>query len=329
LFKLIGALESLKSADGLFPKHDRWSKIPVRSGRLKPFSMKRVFTVLAAEDSSNLRAFVAHRLALPEGRAVQQIEAGTVFVDGRRCRAAEARLVGGQKVTVHDLPDPSTIIARQPQVVHRDHDLAVLDKPAGMPSTLTRRGGEQSVEQVAQVLLGERARLLHRLDKGASGLLVVTRSACARRTLQQQLARRILVRRYFALVHGNPSRVRWTVDRPLLKQASRVIVSPVGKAAVTHLQLLARAGEITLLVATLETGRMHQIRVHLASEGLPLLGDTRYGGPLAPRLALHAHCVRFVQPRGSQIEVHSPLPSDLRRLLPKPLELLPVLPDAD
>jgi 23S rRNA pseudouridine1911/1915/1917 synthase len=165
----------------------------------------------------------------------------------------------------------------------------------------------------------ERPGVVHRLDKGTSGLLVVARTAGAYASLVGQLAARTVDRRYVALVRGAVADERGEVDAPIGRSArtpTRMAVSASGKPARTAYTVLERLGGTTLLSLTLRTGRTHQIRVHLAAIGHPVVGDERYGSPertLGPgRFFLHAGALAFDHPgTGERVSFSSPLPDDL------------------
>lgn len=288
--------------------------------------MKHVFTVLLQEQGVSLAALLAERVGCAPAEAVQRVAAGSVYVDGRRQRRLAQCLRAGQKIVAYD-PDakggsrPDANEGGQPAVPTRwacvDDHVIVLDKPPGTPSMPTRGGGSVSVADVLAERAGSEVRLLHRLDRQASGLLLASCRQDTRAMLAEQVRQHQLVRRYLAVVRGSPARHQWVIRAPIGRQKGRALVG--GGAAVrpaeTEVRLIERSGALCLLQVTPKTGRMHQIRAHLASEGLPLCGDDRYGGPAAPRLALHAHCLGFLHPTGGTVEVHSPMPPELRRLI--------------
>ena len=169
----------------------------------------------------------------------------------------------------------------------------------------------------------ERPGIVHRLDKGTSGLMVVAKEPMAYMDLVRQLQARTVVRRYVAFVHGKVPDERWTVNAPIGRDPlnrQRMAVLPDGKPAVTHFTCLERFGDFSSVRAELVTGRTHQIRVHMAHIGHPLVGDRRYGAPRDPALpdegiALHAYRLEFVHPRtGELLSFEADLPEDMRRL---------------
>ena len=300
--------------------------------------MKRVLNVLRDEAGRALAEVVADRLGTASD---QQIAEGRVWLDGKRCRNPKRLLRVGQRIIVHG--DASTVAApvapgdqardgeQEPAeappflIAYRDADLAIVDKPSGLPSIAPHSGGPNLADALPSIL-GSGAKLLHRLDTGASGLLLISLRAASRAFLAAQVIEHRLLRRYLALVAGHPSDAEQLIDLPLAARRAGAVVRPQagGKAARTHLRLLRRFETVAadgtkvpmaLVQARLETGRMHQIRAHLSAIGHPLLGDDRYGGPPAERLALHAHTLGVAHPDGRNIELHSPLPVALRRLL--------------
>ncbi len=274
------------------------------------------------------------------------VAGGHVSVDGRAVKAS-TRLKAGQRVVVDvPPPPPETLIAeRLPlNVIYEDADVLVLDKPARL---VVHPGAGQRTGTLAHALLAHapstagvggprRPGIVHRLDKGTSGLLVVAKSPRAYAGLTEQLARRQVTRRYLALVHGEVRQAEGTIDAPMgrhPRHRTRMAVLPPGrgKRAVTRFRVLERFKGFTYLEAQLETGRTHQIRVHLASLGHPVMGDATYRLRSTPRItdpalaalvdaldgvALHAASLAFTHPvTGARLEFASPLPNRIERLL--------------
>ena len=225
------------------------------------------------------------------------------------------------------------------QVVYEDSEIVVIDKPAGL---VVHPGAGNPDATLANTILHHypenrmlaRAGIVHRLDKGTTGLLVVARTESTRQKLIKDLEARTIHRHYLALVHGRPV-AGGKVDEPIgrhLKDRRRMAVSNKGKPAVTHYRIERRYDFHTLLRVRLETGRTHQIRVHLAHAGLPLVGDPLYGGrPRMPprastelatqlrsfdRQALHAAELSITHPdSGTRLKWESALPKDFQQLL--------------
>ena len=283
---------------------------------------KHVFLVNADDVPATLAALVAHRLGIPVNRATERIAHGSVYVDGRRRRQPRCSLRAGQRVVVFDRSPAGAQPAATPelQLAYRDEDVVVVDKPAGLAATLPRRGAVATVESFVRRAIGSQARLLHRLDQPASGLLLVSCRPQTRRGLARQIEQHQVRRCYFALVAGSPPAPRWSVSTVLGFDGHRAASSgaPGARPAESSFEVLRapRGGDgPCLLQVELHTGRTHQIRAQLAEAGLPIVGDGRYGGPPAQRLALHAHALGLRHPDGRWLQVHSPLPAALRRLL--------------
>ena len=288
---------------------------------------------VAAEDAGRRVDAVVGALEEVGSRAEAQrlIEAGRVLVDGRAVPKRHL-LAAGEAVEVRLAPPPPPGIEPEDvplTVRYEDDSLLVVDKPAGVvvhPSA-GHRGGTLVHGLVARDIAGGRdpARpgIVHRLDRDTSGLLVVARSERAHRRLQRLLRDREIDRRYLTLVHGEAPPAL-TIDRTVgrdRKVRTRMAVGAAdGREAVTHLRRLEDLGRFSLLEARLETGRTHQIRVHLESVGHPVVGDRVYGRRPETlgleRQFLHASRLAFPHPEtGEPIEVESPLPDDLRRAL--------------
>jgi 23S rRNA pseudouridine1911/1915/1917 synthase len=214
------------------------------------------------------------------------------------------------------------------RIVHVDDDLAVVDKPAGMvvhPAPSHR--GTTLVDELGELLGGgadpERPGIVHRLDKGTSGLLVVARSDEAHAALQGEVQRRGVERVYLALARGRLASRTGTIDAPIgraSRQRHRMAVSgAASRQARTHFTVLELLGAESYLEARLETGRTHQIRAHFAAIGHPLAGDVTYGGEVKyglERQFLHAHRLAFDHPHsGERLTFVSKLPADLAAAL--------------
>ncbi len=285
-----------------------------------------------APEAGGQRFDVALARALPQysrSRLRMWIDAGRVTLDDRVADATR-KVSGGERVTVQVAADEDAA-APAPEaialsIVHEDDTLIVLDKPAGLvvhPGAGNRGGTLQNalLHHAPQLASVPRAGIVHRLDKDTSGLLVVAKTITAQTSLVRQLAARTVKRQYQALAAGDIAR-GGTVDAPIGRHPTRrttMAVVATGKPARTHYEVVERFGVATLLACRLETGRTHQIRVHLASLGHPLVGDPAYGkrGPIAfARQALHAARLGLVHPAtGRACEWHAALPADIVALL--------------
>jgi 23S rRNA pseudouridine1911/1915/1917 synthase len=297
-------------------------------------------TIAAPEHAPRLDTLVASALQLSRNQAATLIAEGRVTVNGRREKASY-KAAAGESIAVQ-LPPPQPtrpVLAEQiPLVVlYEDDDVLVIDKPAGMVvhpapgnwsgtlvNALKGRGGPLSQ---GNDTAGGREGIVHRLDKETSGLLLVARTDRAHQVLGAELQARRIRRRYSALSWGHLTADQLSVDKPLARDPrdrKRMAVVNTGRPARTDFTRLARFDSADLLRAHLHSGRTHQIRVHLAAIGHPVVGDDTYGGGGARRLVglpphrhfLHAAWLQFRHPvTGREIEVRSPLPEDLRRAL--------------
>ncbi|MCU1491595.1 MAG: pseudouridine synthase, RluA family [Acidimicrobiaceae bacterium] len=280
----------------------------------------------------------------PRSEVAALVTAGGVLVDGqvvsrhRRVLAGELlQWEAAEPELPWEGPPPDSSVPFQ--VVHEDGSLVVVDKPAGvvvhpgaghregtLVSGLLARYPDLGDATAAGAWPAERPGLVHRLDKETSGLLVVARTPDALAGLSRQLADRSMGRTYLALALGTLQAEEGTIDAPLgrsSREPTKVAVRADGREARTHYRVLERFSEpllATLLEVTLETGRTHQIRVHLAAIGHPVAGDARYGGNAKAlglgRPFLHAARLRLVHPEtGEALEFSSPLPPELSEVL--------------
>jgi 23S rRNA pseudouridine1911/1915/1917 synthase len=295
--------------------------------------------VAPTEAGHRLDRWLAARLgALSRARLQALIEGGHVKVDGRTRKPA-LRLLGGEAVEVTLPPAAPEELVPEPTplaIVYEDDHLLVVDKPAGM---VVHPGAGHSSGTLAAAALAHaptiatvggarRPGVVHRLDKGTSGLLAIAKTQVAYDALVSQLLARTVSRRYLAVVHGRVRQGEGVVDAPIGRHPHdrvRMAIRPPGrgKRAVTRYRVLERFAGFTALEARLDTGRTHQIRVHLASLGHPVYNDTVYGARSARRLdvgfegvALHASALAFVHPiTQQQVTFTAPVPSRMERLL--------------
>jgi 23S rRNA pseudouridine1911/1915/1917 synthase len=288
-----------------------------------------VATVPAEAAGQRLDGFLAAREEIgSRARAERMIEGGGVLVDGEP-RPKSFRLAAGAEIRY---PEPEQTQTRlEPvdldlTVLHRDEHLLVVDKPAGLlVHPVPGYRGPTLVQGLLEEVGGEGVRpgIVHRLDRDTSGLLVVARDDRTLARLQSALRRRKIHRSYVALVRGRPPSRRGTIEAPIgrdRRDPTHVSLdSDVTRPAVTHFAIAEALSGRTLLDVELETGRTHQIRVHLAAVGHPVVGDPVYGhGPELglDRQFLHAARLRFTHPWSEQeVDVRSPLPADLASAL--------------
>jgi 23S rRNA pseudouridine1911/1915/1917 synthase len=279
-----------------------------------------------------LDAVAAQRLGVPRAEVQRAIAEGRVLVDGRS-RPKSFRLAGGERVEA-ELREPGDLVPEPGplDVLYSDDHLLVVSKPAGMVvhPTGSRRTGTLVNRLVAR---GEplsaaggpdRPGIVHRLDAGTSGLMIVAKDDPTHEALALMFRRHAVDRRYLALVRGSVEHDRFVVDAPLGRRAARIEVRAItGKDAATEVDVVERLQAATLVEARPRTGRTHQIRVHLSAIGHPVLGDRAYGGagPDARRLGLdrpflHSWRLVFDHPvTGKRVEAEAPIPPDLEEAL--------------
>ena len=300
-----------------------------------PVTIAAEFTAGPDDAGHRLDQVLAARVdGLSRGAARRALSDGAVFVDDHRIRIASRAVQAGQRIRISGGPRPAVPLLR---IIHEDSALIVLDKPAGVPVQPTRRSGRgcllDAVRAHRQAALGPEAYvgLLHRIDRDTSGLVLFSTDRRANHSLARGFAEHSIDRAYDALVHGTLDKNAGTLDGPIGRAdgRGRRCINPLnGKAATTHFEVLARWDGVTRLRLRLETGRTHQIRVHLAEAGHPVVGDRQYGrghrpvGPHAaalgafPRQALHAGRLALPHPLGGDpLELESPLPADLQELV--------------
>jgi len=313
-----------------------------------------VVTVPALLDGVRVDRAVALLTGVSRSVASELVASGRVHVDGTAVATRSFALGAGTVLRIELPPagpdalevDPGVVF----DVVYEDEEVVVVDKPAGL---VVHPGAGRSQGTLASGLLSrypdlarmgelsdpQRPGIVHRLDRGTSGLLVVARTEVAYRSLVGQLAARTVARRYLGLVAGHVEEDRGVVEAPIGRSArtpTRMAVSAQGRDARTRYTVLRRYRDpltASLLALALDTGRTHQIRVHMAAIGHPVVGDEAYGRPgrvggsllESGRLFLHAAELGFVHPAtGAKVRWTSPLPADLSAVLDDP----PALPDA-
>lgn len=248
---------------------------------------------------------------LSRSEARRLIAAGSVFVDGRRCRIASRAVSAGARVRVETSPLPSPAAAL---VVLYDDDCCVaVDKPVGMATAPTRQAAAGTALEELQRQLGvERGRrlwLVHRLDRDTSGVLLFARTSAAARNLDAAFRERGVEKDYLAWVAGRVESEAGEIHARLSNRAGRAFVDPAGKAADTGFEVIERAADRTLLSLRPSTGRTHQLRVHMKHLGHPIVGDRLYGGPPGARLMLHATRLRLPHPQtGEALLIEAPPP---------------------
>ena len=293
----------------------------------------------ASEESKNQRldAFLASSLdGLTRSQATRLIESGEVAVNGRAV-GKSYKLAGGEDIAV-TLPEPEPVEA-VPQdipldVVYEDADVIVVNKPSGMvvhpapghpDGTLVNALLYHCAGTLSGIGGALRPGIVHRIDRDTSGLIIAAKNDVAHQYLSAQLADHTLARTYECIVVGALREDRGTVDAPIARHPTdrkRMAVVAGGREAVTHWEVIARYPGYTHVRCRLETGRTHQIRVHMAYIGHPILGDTVYGAKKEVAgltgQCLHAVGLRFLHPRTHEVvELFCPLPEEFTRMLQK------------
>ena len=298
--------------------------------------MTRELTAATEHAGVRLDAFLSADGALTRSQAARLIAEGRVRVNGKPA-AKSARLSGGETVTV-DVPQlRETALSPQDiplDVVYEDDDVIVVNKPTGLvvhpapghpDGTLVNALLHHCGDSLSGIGGEKRPGIVHRIDRDTSGLIIAAKNDAAHLTLSAQLKDHSLSRTYECLVTGNMKQDSGTVDAPIGRSSAdrkKMAVVPTGRRAVTHWEVVARYPGVTHLRCRLETGRTHQIRVHMAHIGHPILGDTVYGAkkpvPGLTGQCLHATGLRFVHPRtGEPVELHCPLPPEFTAMLQK------------
>ena len=298
---------------------------------------KRTLTATTEDAGTRLDSFLAGRLeGVTRSAAARLIESGCVTVDSRPA-GKSVRMTGGETVCVL-LPEAEEPEAR-PQdipldVVYEDRDVIVVNKPVGMvvhpapghaDGTLVNALLHHCAGDLSGIGGQLRPGIVHRIDRDTSGLIIAAKNDAAHLALSAQLKDHSLSRTYECLVTGNMKQDSGTVDAPIGRSSAdrkKMAVVPTGRRAVTHWEVVARYPGVTHLRCRMETGRTHQIRVHMAYIGHPILGDTVYGAkkpvPGLTGQCLHATGLRFIHPRtGEPVELHCPLPPEFTAMLQK------------
>ena len=310
--------------------------------------MRRRFTVARADDRARLDRLLADLVpALSRSRLKTLIETGRVSIAGETITEPGYRVKPGQRVTLV-VPPPSDETPEAQAiplaVAFEDDHLIVVDKPAGLVVHPAAGNPDRTLVNALVAHCGaslsgiggvRRPGIVHRLDKDTSGLLVAAKHDAAHRGLAAQFATRRLSRTYRAVVWGRPrpaqGRIEGAIGRDSRNRKRMAVRESGGKPAITHYRVLRPLDALCSLVeCRLETGRTHQIRVHMAARGHPLVGDALYGGArrrrlderwrealaLCPRQALHAAALGFVHPAsGAELNFESPLPADMKALI--------------
>jgi 23S rRNA pseudouridine1911/1915/1917 synthase len=297
--------------------------------------VKRLTLVVPSSDAGErLDRFLAARGGISRGLARRAIDAGGVFVEGHRCKIAARKVWPDQSIVVNLEEGGREANAPPPldraRLLYADEHVAAVDKPAGVAAQATLTTDRGTFPELVSALLGGPALLVHRLDRETSGVTVFARTKEAAAALAEAFRTGVPAKRYLALCAKAPSPPEGRIDEPLgkdMKRAGLRRVDPRGEPAATRYRTLRTGPQAALVEAFPETGRTHQIRIHLAHLGASLLGDPRYGGPRMvgtvriPRVMLHAARLELPHPlTGAPLAFEAPLPDDFteieRALLP-------------
>jgi 23S rRNA pseudouridine1911/1915/1917 synthase len=300
---------------------------------------KRIFNIQLAEAGQRLDRYLTSMLSDISRTAAQQlIEDDDVLVNGRSSKPGYILRNGDEILVILRPAKPQSGNLRPQQlpldIVYEDNDLLVINKPAGM---VVHPAPGHSADTLVNALLAydpnlqgpegdTRPGIVHRLDKDTSGLILVAKNARTQAALAEQMKRHEIIKRYLALVEGVVALDAGSIDAPIGRdprhRQQMAITATGSREARTHFRVLQRFAHHTLLLLQLETGRTHQIRVHLKAIGHPIVGDQVYGAGgahrehILSRQFLHAYQLRFVHPsKGVSMELEAPLPEDLEAVL--------------
>lgn len=305
--------------------------------------MTNTHTIAEADEGIRLdRWFKRHHPGFPHAMLEKHLRKGQIRLDGKKVKSSD-RLQAGQVLTLPqmDFKPPTTLPKKkyipttheekelQKLVLYKDDQLIAINKPAGLPV----QGGtkvKKSLDDMLDALSfgAGRPKLTHRLDRDTSGVLLLARDAKSANFLTKQFAGKTIGKTYLALVHGTPLPMTGTIKDKLGKvtdedsEKEYVTADEKGKSAVTHYRVLeSLAGKFAVMELTPETGRTHQLRVHMQSLGCPIVGDPKYGGSsdvgrsigMEDRLHLHAWKIKFKQVNGRMLEIKAPLPPHMQK----------------
>lgn len=293
-----------------------------------------------AEESERIDKFLAARSGVSRGRVQAAIKDGVVTVNGKTVTEADHKIVTGDVVVLPEFEaDSLKPMDFDLKIVFEDDDILVIDKPANL---VVHPGAGHKQDTLSNVLIGRypgiekvgdpaRPGIVHRLDEDTSGLIVAAKTQAGFDYMKNLFLTRDIEKEYITLVHGVPAKLHDTINAPIERASTHVKMKVgSGKEAVTEYRVLQTneksegLDQMALLRVKLHTGRTHQIRVHMAHIGHPVVGDQLYGGffkkpdaELINRQFLHAAHLRFKLPDGTLIDLESPLPQELKDFLAK------------
>lgn len=287
--------------------------------------MKQTFTIKAEAAGQRLDVYLAQNTAMSRSFCQRQIKQGLVLVDDKPAKANHV-LSENEVVRVDFVLYDEQVIAPDLTVLYEDEYLMVVDKPAGiLTHNVPGRAKESSVADFARPLVEsantERPGIVHRLDRDTSGLVIIAKTSEVEAYLQAQFQDHLVKKTYLALVEGKPKLAQARIDLPIIRSTAEPLkrrVGSGGKPSVTDYEVVGSYEGYSLVKARPQTGRTHQIRVHLAHLGHPIAGDQLYGATRPnglKRQFLHATELEFTGLDGKAQHLYSPLPADLQNFL--------------
>ena len=275
--------------------------------------MIKIFSVSSTMAGQRLDEALAFLAGVSKGEARRIIDRGGCAVNQAMVRVASRAMKAEDQLTVGFMEQGrfKDLVLPPEAIVYQDKDLLAVNKPSGVASQRTPYQLKGTLEYwVAEEFtrqgIKEPVRVVHRLDRGTSGLMLFPKYRQAAAWLSELFKQGEIQKRYLALVAGEPAEQHWSADGPIGKLGSaRWGVMPEGRAALTEFHLLAAAGGLALVEAFPRTGRTHQIRVHLSAAGLPIVGDATYGGLVSERLMLHCFGLQFAGRHGQVCDLEA------------------------
>lgn len=272
------------------------------------------------EAGERLDKHLAQAFGISRGQARALIAFGAAWVEGKRVRSLSRPVAAGQTLTLYaPLYGPRKFYELdEARILYQDADFLAYDKEPGIPSQAAPFDAANNVHEAARRRQGPGGyvSLLHRLDRPTSGVLLMLLDPRFNRAVARSFQERRVEKAYLAVVKGAPAPEAWEADQPIAKARGAYVIPPDGRGrpARTFFRRLAVSNGFSLIEARPQTGRTHQIRLHLAHAGWPILGDGPHGGPPAARLMLHAWRLRLGHPAGKdRIEIEAPVPPEFSR----------------
>lgn len=291
--------------------------------------MKLNYTIENNENFDNIKEVLKTKFEISDRLLLKLKKNNKIFLNGSSC-TIKAEVHPNDIIEVHlDFEeDNSNIIATKMQlnIIYEDDYLLVLNKPAGIPIHPSMQHYEDSLSNGVKyyfdsIKLNKKIRPVNRLDKDTSGIVIFAKNEYIQECLVRQMKNHCFVKEYIAICNGTPANSKGTIEAPISRKPNSIIercVNPNGDYAVTHYTILKSNSKFSVLHITLETGRTHQIRVHLSYIGNPILGDTLYGSSsnLIARQALHSYKLSFIHPIfKTKMILTAPLYNDMEKII--------------